>query len=576
MNIQHRRLVEVIHGPLTNFVSNVFGADQNVDDGLLTKIVDVWTGAAQSMISSGCRQVSGYINDYSSEAWTQLRDTEQRRKLTPYFFSRIIEWTSVDIVETGILRSWLVSLVEREAMLKYQSRLTSTLLARYSGERLLRNPPFSRDASGRYNISLHDFRTRRLSLISTVLCNMRESFDEALYNRPSNVQELRRTYAELLRHLMQAMKENYQDLQVSQTGEVANAQVQGAYAEFVQHIVSVMQQYTAEIQQIDRFFTDSAAFPLPATDPTYVVGRLRSYVLRLAETKKRNQLAIFVQSVSERAAVDGQQSYLVNQLTTAMVDTIERGNQRLPSLRQVLLTAIFPAYIEQALSTAFAWVVALPILQACGHIVSDLLYNMIPEDNSSVHGVVCTLGTLLHSMATPLELALVHPGQLRLPQAQAILSAIFTTAQNCLTCVRSFNDITQEIASLKVTMNRYEAFAECIEAHLTDADEFDLLDMPEKVPDALCPWPDTLDFARRQIRDKLNDQWYASDGLCYVKRGLSSVEVNVSLHDEEDEQRKLLQKLRGYRESYRRVFDGSGRRYEEAERVNSMLKDLVV
>ncbi|KAK3056320.1 hypothetical protein LTR09_002827 [Extremus antarcticus] len=568
-------LVTVIHAPLAHLISNVFGADESIDDALSTKIIDVWTSAAQAMVSLGQRTMSNYISDYNPEAWTQLRDTVQRRKLTPYFFSRIVESRRVDVLEAGILRSWLTSLVEREAMLKYQNLLTGTLLEHASSEPLLQNLPFVLDASGRYNISLHDFRQRRVSLVSTALSNMRHNFDQALHNRPNMVQGLRRTYADLLKHLMQAMKGNYQDLQVSRSDEIASEQVQRGYAEFVQHVVSAMQQYTSDIQQVDRFFTDSAAFPLPATDPTYVVGRLRSYVPKLAETSKRNQLAIFVQSVSERAAVDNQQGYLVDQLTTAMMGTTERGNTRTPSLRQVLLTAVFPAYIEQALSTAFAWIVARPIIQACGRIASNLLYSVILEDDSSVQGVVDTLSALLQGMTKPLELALAHPGQLRLPQGQAILSAIFTSAQQCLTCVRTLDSHMQDGHPLKRVAERYDVLAKRVEAILTGIDDFDNLDTPDRVPDIPCPWADTMDFSRRQIQDRLSDSWYAIDGQYYVKRGSGPAEVTVALNDDEEERRGLLHSLKDFRQSYQTVF-GQGRRSVEARCVDSMLSDLVV
>ncbi|KAK5175064.1 uncharacterized protein LTR77_000201 [Saxophila tyrrhenica] len=569
-------LVTVIHAPLAHLVSNVFGADESGDDTLSTKIIDMWTSAAQAMVSSGQRTIDNYISDYSSEAWTQLRDTEQRRKLTPYFFSRIVEAGTVDIMETGILRSWLASLVEREAMLKYQNRLTSTLLQCCSDEPLLRNLPFIRDASGQYTISLHDLRLRRVSLISSVLSNMRENFEKALYETRSSVQGLRRTYADLLKHLMQAMKSNYQDLQLSHQDDVANAQVQGAYVDFVQHIVSAMQQYTDEIQKIDHFFTDSAAFPLPATDPTYVVGKLRAYVPRLAETNKSKQLAVFVQTVSERAAVDTQQVYLVDQIATALVGTIERGDYRAPSLRHVLLTAVFPAYVEQALSTAFSWIVARPILQACGRVAGDLLYSTKFEDVNSVRGVSESLSALLQSMSKPLELAIRYPGQMRLPQAQSILAAIFHTAQQSLTCIQALQNVSGN-SHLPAAMHRFDRFAERIATALTDPNDFDLIDIPHGVPETPCPWPETLGCSRRWIQEQLNDKWYAVDGQYYVKRGNGSLEVTVALGDEEEERQELLKSLGDFRESYSAIFKRHGRAMsKEGGGVRALLSDVVV
>ncbi|KAK3698915.1 hypothetical protein LTR37_016702 [Vermiconidia calcicola] len=554
----NRTIAEILHEPVSHMISNVFGADAASDDAFLIKLVDLWSGLAQIMVQSGKRSWTNYIGDYSSEAWDQLLDTEHRRKFTPYFLSCIVASGNVDLSETSILTFWLKSLVEREATLKFQHSLTNALLNQHPNEQLLHNLPFSRRARDRFDISLHELRQRRIALLSSVLSNMGKAFDDAIHDRPHAVQGVRRAYTNMLQQLTQAMKSNYQELQTPHNADVADVQAQGAYVEFVQQVVSFMQQYTTDICPVDRFFTDSAAFPLPAADPMYVVGRLRSYVPKLAEPRKRKELAVFVQTVSERAAVDNQQPYLVDQLVTAMTGVLERGNARTPSLRHVLMTAVFPAYIEGALTSACSWIIAKPILQACGRAAGDFLYNMVLEDDSSLQTVAGTMSALLHSMLKPAKLALLHPGLVVLPHVQTTLATIFATVRDCLTCVRYLEQCKRIAGTSTEALTDLIKVAGVLEARISDANSFDALEHIESAPEEDCPWPDTLDFSRKQIRDKFNNDCYARDGQYYVRRGNTSVEVVVALKDDEEERSQLLEALQQIRESYESIFTGRG------------------
>jgi hypothetical protein len=576
LNLQpcDQMIADILHPHLLQLVSNIFGADSSADDAMLTKVVDTWINTAATMIQSGKRSWSDYTGNYASESWTQLRDTDQRRKLTPYFLARTAERAVVDLEENGILSSWLISLVEREAMLKYQHVLTTALLNRHAHEPLVRNLPFSMARAGRYEVSMTEFRQRRLSLMDCVLSNMRHSFDKAMYDQPHLIQALRRQYMSLLKQIMQAMKNNYLDLQAAGQNEVADGHVQGAYVEFVQHVVSSMQQYTAEICPVDRFFTDSTAFPLPSTDPSYVIGRLRAYVPKLSESRKRKELAMFILTTSERAAVDNQQPYFVDQLTAAMTGVLERGNHRTPNLRHVLFTAVLPAFIESALSTACSWILVKPILQACGHIASDLLYNVILEDAGSVDVAMETLLALLHSLGHPLELVVMHPGQTRLPHAQTILAEIFAVARQCLVVVQHLQRISSRSVALQAATHRLMSFASLIESDLSDEEDADLIDVPEAGQPISPPWPDTLEFSRKQLRDRLSNEWHANEGQYFVKRGTSSVEVTAGLQDEPECRLKLLEQIRAFQGSFDAVMGGSVvQHYHE---VNVSDEELIV
>lgn len=557
IQLPDQHIVDILQVPLAQLVSNVFGADTTTDDSLLTNIVDIWVRLAQAAVRSCRRSWSSYIGDYSPDAWTQLRDTEQRRKYTPYFLSRVVELGDVELTGAGILTSWLQCLVEREARLKFQHALTGALLNRHHHEPLLSNLPFSMHIRGRYEISLQDLRLRRLATIASVCSNMRENFDNALRERPRAVQELRQTYGTMLRQLMQTMKNNYHELQASRSKEVADVQAEGTYVGFVQQVVSFLQQYTTDICAVDRFFTDSAAFPLPATDRTYVVGRLKSYIPKLSESRRRSELAVFVQTVSERAAVDGEQAYLVDQLVSATIGTIERGNLRTPSLRQVLCTAIFPAYIENALSTACSWIVAMPILEACSRIADDLLYSMRVEDSESAGSVRDTIGMLLHAASHITQAAVRHPGRMSLPHVQATLSAVFKFTKSCLTCVQHLERTRQTEAPLMSAVNYFYECAAYLEAYLNDVYDIANEANPSMEINFSSSWPDTLDSVRKQIHAKFSSEWYAHNGQYYVRRGNHTVEVVVNLGDEG--RSHLLTTLGKFRESFEVIFYGQSR-----------------
>lgn len=537
-------VIMLVLEPVSQLLSNAFGAELSPGHELLTKIVDEWVNLAWSLVKKGLRSWSNFIDDYSPGAWLQLRDTEQRRTYTPYVLSRLVE-TDQDApkqLTDTIFATWLRSLVDRESRLKFQHVLTSALMNACPDEPILRNLPFSRAfASHAYNTTLQDFRDRRLALLSSVLSNMRESFDDILYNRPQALPALRRRYGGYLRQLMQAMKNNYQDVQAANDQAVAEAGVSGAYVGFVQQVVSFLQQYTTDICAIDKFFVDSSAFPLPATDPTYVVGKLRSYVPKLAEAKYRKQLAVFVHTVSERAVVDGQQVYLINQFVAAMSGVLEQGDFRTPSLRHVLLTSIFPAYIEAALSTACSWILAVPILEASARTIMDLLYDIDLNRGESVATAVAQIEAVLRSTQRAMAPALVHLGLLGLPHVQRALTAMFNFCQASLTVSGHIQRVSGPAVSLGECLGALRTYAEAIKAQMSGAEAVTLFDPPAHAPTGSeSAWLDTFAFSKKQLQDSLVNNWHANDGQYYLRQGNSSTEVVAPLAEDDEERRRLL------------------------------------
>lgn len=558
--------------PVSSFLSNIFGADTMPDDKILESSVRVWVRMALDLVNNHQRTWLSYVDEYSPNSWLQMRDTRQKRMFTPFYMSCIVEQPKIDEqVQQKILSSWLISLVEREAMLRFQHMLTSTLLNHLEAEPLLRNLPFATGLrSEKFRISLHDLRQRRLSMISSVFSNMREQLAELKHVSPARFSDVKGMYAEMLRQLMQTMKSNYQELQSDQSAEVADVNVQGAYVEFVQHVISFLQQHTADFCQIDKFFTDSSAFPLPATDPTYVVGKLKGYALKLADFGPRTELAVFIQAVSERAAVDKQQQYLVNQLATAMCGDKEHGRFTGPTLRQVLLTTILPAYIDNALDSACGWVLSLPLMRACAVVLDDVFYGFQAGDEASTIVTVATLTSVLHSINGQFDKALARLTLARTPASLQLLAAMFNICRASLSsssCTQRHSLHGSELSKcLRALYIQSGELAEHVHNFMVARTLGSTLVSVARA----CPWPDTRLFADKQVRDSMN-HWYIEDGRYYVRRGNLSKEVEVQLGSAEQERRNLDRDIIRFRMAYEATFEPKRRQRRKCSHMSDLM-----
>ncbi|KAF4214005.1 hypothetical protein CNMCM5878_009755 [Aspergillus fumigatiaffinis] len=379
---------------VSRLVSNCFGEDHCPEDAILLNVVDCWTFIASVLVKHGLKHWDNYLGHYDGESWSSLRSTVQTRKFTPLFLASCIERDPRCLSECRllILSMWLSSLVERVSMLKFQHRLTEALLNLDTTDPLLHNLPFSKDRqSDRYSLSLEDLSQRRLSLLSSLLSNMRAHVQDLEDTENRELTSTRRDYRELIQRMMASMKANYQEL-----GN-GGGNAQGAYVDFVHRIVGFLQQYSRDICPIDPFFTDPTSFPLPSADPTYIVARLKSYEPKLCSEKVVKTLIVFVQGVSERAAIDGQQVYLVDQLHTSMADIYETGDPCKPTLRAVLLQCVFSAYIECAFSNPAAWVLSRPIIQTVSLVFKDLLFFIDITDAMCRSSIVAILGAIFRS-----------------------------------------------------------------------------------------------------------------------------------------------------------------------------------
>ena len=534
-----KHIQDTMLSPTSRLLSNCFGADVMLDDALLLKLVQTWVAVAQISVAQGIKSWNDFLSPYAHDSWLALRDTEQTRKFTAYFLATLIE------KEHGIYREykttfitfWISSLLERESLLKFQHMLTEAILNADRGNPLLTNLPFWADtATGRFAISAPDFRERRLSLISCILSNMRESMDFSTYHNLDDAATKRHEYSDLLKRLMTIMKHNYQELGTGSS-------IRGAYVDFVHAVVGFLQQHTADICPIDRFFTDSSAFPLPATDPTYVVGRLKNYQLRLQDSRTPKQLSVFIQIVSERAAVDGQQRYLVEQMRTAVSNTNEKGDPAKPTLRSFVLQSILPAYIQSSFSTTCGWLLAAPILQAAEGIFKDVIQDLDGTSEASVDSVRYSMTVVLEAMRRSQGLLVDHSGLLEQPTVLRILSLCFSATVALLPILSYLSRLPLSPHRTIPPIRPVKSFALFAVAVLSGSDD---LQSPPHDEDELefatreDQLAKTRSYTANELQDTLRKNWTLHDGHYYVIRGNLRREVVAKIGSFEEERGSFL------------------------------------
>jgi hypothetical protein len=544
----HRLLPEIIYRSLRRLLSNCFGADVPPEDTLLLKMVNAWTDVAQLYVAEGVKTWNDYIGPYGQDCWDSLSDTEQTRKFTLAFLATLLEKNGSLYQDHRqiILKAWIAGLAERESLLKFQHQLTAAILNVDRDNAILSNPPFWVDLkTERFIVSTTDFRERRLSLISCLLSNMRESLDFNTYHGlPERRSTLKNEYNELIKHLMATMKHNYQEL-----GQ--GSSIRGMYVDFVQKVVEYLQQHTVDICPIDRFFMDPAAFPLPAKDPSYVVSRLRSYGLRLQDPKTAKQLSGFIQAVSERAVVESQQKYLVEQVFTALSNNVETGDHAKPTLRAFALQAIFPAYIELALRTSYGALLAMPILEATEGVLENITYDINGLNNGCVAAIQTTILVLLGSLKESTQTIVDHPEKLEEPFTLRLLCQFFDVLVAALPTLDYIARLRQDDQMTMRFMAYFQGFAQHLTALLDDDDMSMFLD-----PDDTLTVPvdkkitATRDFTLTELKNTYQKNWSSHNSRTYFTKGKTPMLVSVSVGSVAEEKARLREHV----EEFERVL----------------------
>ncbi|KAL1965568.1 hypothetical protein VTN77DRAFT_5652 [Rasamsonia byssochlamydoides] len=527
--------VENVFQPaVSRLISNCFGEDHCPEDEILFAAIDCWSSIAQILVRHRLQHWESYLSPYGSHSWMALRATVQTKKFTPQFLASCIEKDSQFYSEcrAQVLNMWMSCLVERASMLKFQHRLTEALLNKDSESALLRNLPFYRDRrDDRYHITLSEFSERRLSLISSLLSNMREHLQEVEDSGGRGLSSIREEYRELVMTLMASMKANYQELGHS------GGSAQGAYVDFVHRVVEFLQQHTQNICPIDRFFTEPTSFPLPASDPTYIVARLKSYGVRLSSGKVAKQLVMFLQSVSERAAVDGQQGYLVEQLCACMAETYESGNPNKPTLRSFLMRCVFPAYVECAFSNAAAWILTRPILQTISQTFANLLFDMDATDASCTSSLTNIFSVIFESVHRALHLLVDHPGFLEEPPVLvtvALFLEMITSALPTIDYLNRNSVLPAELLAVLQAFRQFTVFAistlfEPSMAVDPDVDNDAFETFREQGRDSENPpfFEEARTFASRELQTWLRSSWSRHEGRYFIRRGQQAKEIDI-------------------------------------------------
>ena len=538
------RLQYAFHEPLRHLLSNCFGADFVPDENLLLKLVEVWIVVARILVGCGLKSWSDYIGQFGQNTWISLRDTEQARKYTTYFLAMLVE-TDIEVYNENkmfFLTSWITSLAERESLLKFQHRFTSILLNTNSDDLLLQNLPFYvNKRTNRFDITAIEFSQRRLSLISSILSNMRESVDGALYALAVDATKLRQDYREILKCFMLTMKNRYEDL-----GH--GSDIRGAYVDFVHRVVEFLQQHTSGICPVDRFFMDSSVFPLPATDPTYVVGQLKNYGLRLQESRTPKQLTVFLQSVSERAVLDGHQEYLVGQLCAAFTTTFEYGDPRTPTLRTFIVKAIVPAYIDVAFGTSNGWLLALPVLQAVEKVFDEMLTALDGTNPANVTAILSTIIDFYDCLCASFGLLVDHSSLFDQPKILKVLGV-------CYSMITAIVPLLDYITRLAESLQPGVAHLDFFQSYATFVSEILVGHVDTLSPEThnLDPVPqdvhlaDVRQFALHELRETLDKNWTCHEEYYFNVRGNSRRQVMVDIGSYDEEKEGLMVELEKFR-----------------------------
>ncbi|RJE21691.1 hypothetical protein PHISCL_05960 [Aspergillus sclerotialis] len=521
--IEHIR--DIFYPAVSRFASNCFGADHPPEDSLLLSVVDCWTSIAEALVKNGERRWDSYLNPYEGDSWTALRSTVQTRKFTPQFLASCIEKDSPFFSEckTQVLKIWMSTLVERTSMLKFQHRLTEALLNQDPENPLLKNLPFSKNRNDdRYSITLEDFRQRRLSLISSLLSNMREHLQEVHDVDGKEHKEMKQEYSEAIQGLMSSMKSNYQEL----TNGVQSAQ--GAYVDFVHCIVGFLQQHTRDISAIDSFFTDPKSFPLPSADPRYIVARLKSYEPKLSTEKAVKALIVFIQGVSERAATDSEQVYLVDQLRESMANTYEGGSVDKPTLRAALLQCAFPAYLEMAFKHPAAWILSRPILQTITPIFKELLFDMDTTDSSCVSSVMNIFTSVFQASYQAFQHLTDDPDLLKEPTVLITATKFLEMITSSLPIVEYIDRVTEvgeqlvsqvqafhQFALFAFSRLRDEALPYSLEEFIRLSGAFSIKDVPPSKPSF---FEELRYSATRELNSYIRENYSRHHGKYYFTR----------------------------------------------------------
>ena len=507
--------IQLIHQVLQQLLSNGVGTDRQPDDFLLQRIIRSWVEVASCAVLKHEKDWLNYLDAHAQESWHRLRCTKHSRRLYPYFMTTVLNYIGDRYKECSyfFIEALVLSLVERESLFKYQHLLLSALLSIDSKHALLRNSPFCIDGTvGKYDIDLTTLKERRIQLLSNMLSNLRAD----LYNQTEKdvaiYQRKRQDYRSLLKQLMERMKSRYLDLQ-----EFSSRQ--GTYVEFVHRMVDLLQQHVTDIQPVDSFFTTPNLFPLPANDPTYIVARLKGYAHKLSQLRSLKQLSVFILAASERAAIEGRQNQLEDQLQDAL--SYETEGDDGGTFRRTLLLAVFPPYIDLSLTTPFCAIMGLPIIHAIRRMFDQLLYQFTASDTASTTAIGLLLASFLSVTCTALKRTILFSGSTETVAISSFLGAIFKCISSVITTLEYVHQCGTLPDEAMSNLHYLEVFGHLAKEYLVGNPDIRFKPLYEPYSDS---FKDTFleirQYNKRELEESLSRHWsYNSLGQCLFSKG---------------------------------------------------------
>lgn len=526
---------DFLEAPLWQLLSNAFGAEVPPSENVLMDCIDTWIDMAHCQVSMSTRSWAYYLDTFGKVSWQQLRPTEQKQKFGPYFMTALITCDPIVYQEYRllVLKTLMVSLADRESMLRFQHRLLGAIIHIAPNDPLVRNLPFfTDDPAGSLGITAESVRARRLSLISSILCNMRDDYLVTTCKDPLHALEVKAAYNAILKDFMAAMKDNY--LQLRQSSITT-----GVYVEFVQKTVQFLQQHTADLCPVSDFFTNSTAFPLPAADPTYVVGRLCGYASKLGNKGVPIQLSVFMQTVVQQAATGGHQTYLVRQLQDALCTNQAPIKDRI-ALRDTLLQGIFPMYIDLAFSSLLGLVVARPILKSLKLTIEAMNFDVRVFNDQNIRAVCGCLLSVSQAFIRGVGKVVWNQESIRQPHILQALCLMFDIMGSVTTlldyiCSRCLDASTRPSITVY-----FDELANFIMRTLDGTMAPTIPSYHGATDITQSPHYDILRVSESGLERSIKASWSFDFGRIFFGQGHTKREVEVDIGDAEQEKRGLV------------------------------------
>lgn len=534
--------IDFIQKPLFQFMSNYFGLDSSVADFLGRSLIQTWITVLQTKTQRGELDWSVVLGSYGEYSWARLNETRNKRKFTGFFYASILQADKRCLADfrQELISTWLVALVERDSLLNFQHLLTSTLLNCAPDDELFQNLPFWKDKKDKYNISLDELRSRRLSLMSSVFSNMQRIYEYASHSVASR-ESTKQLYSKPLQEMMKAMKSHFRELKDGN-------HTKDKYVMFVHEIIGFLHRYTVTICPVDDFFTRSTDFPLPTQDPNYVVSKLRGYEGKLKDKSGMRQLFHFFTPLCERAVLENRSELFSEQLKTSMSQSSAQNGLCL--LRDGLLQTIFPSYIKLALSTEAGWIVCAPILPVLEYSLRNILFTFNPNEEESMVVASDTILIILSSLQESAQQTIIKSASLKDPQVLQLLAWYMRIVSASLSPLDYIQRITRIPSVARECISFFKEFSKFCARMILDMEAW----TPQfETPPECSAYQTVRAYFTQSLTQSLNTWKRVGKDYFHTSAGGRCRQVPVVLRTMEEEKKDLIHAIEDFHHGLSRM-----------------------